>query len=171
MLRKYPWSPYVAGGISGAILALSVLLVKKFFGTSEAFVRFSAMVTKVIAPSKLDDYIYFFKHPPEVNWKVMFVTGMMIGSFLSAIVSGEFKVEFIPSLWRERIGENIPLRAITAFLGGVLIMIGARLAGGCPSGHGLSGVSTLSAGSFLTMMGFMGGGFLSANIIYRLLRR
>ncbi len=171
MLKKYPWSPYIGGGLSGILLALSVLWVHKFFGTSAAFVRLSAAVMKIIAPSKVDELIYFIKHPPKVDWKVMFVTGMFVGSLISSLISGSFSFRFLPALWEERLGPHYVMRALTAFVGGILIMIGARLAGGCPSGHGLSGMSTLSVGSMITMAGFIVGGIVSANIIYRVFGR
>ena len=58
-------------------------------------------------------------------------------------------------------------RAVGAFLGGIVAMFGARLAGGCPSGHGLSGLMQLSTSGLLAMAGFFGGGVLVANLVYK----
>ncbi len=170
MLRKYPWSPYLAGIAAGVLLALSVLVSGKYFGTSAAFVRLTAMILKVVNPDQLDK-IYFLKHPPEVDWKFMFVFGMFAGALVSALMSGVFEIRISPPLWEERLSLGNTARMVVAFVGGILVMVGARLAGGCPSGHGLSGISTLSAGSFLTMAGFMGGGILAAGILYKFFRR
>jgi uncharacterized membrane protein YedE/YeeE len=52
-------------------------------------------------------------------------------------------------------------------LGGIVAMIGARLADGCPSGHGLSGMMQLSLSSFFAMAMFFGFGILVANFIYK----
>jgi uncharacterized membrane protein YedE/YeeE len=57
-------------------------------------------------------------------------------------------------------------RAIFAFLGGIVAMIGARLADGCPSGHGLSGMMQLSVSSFVAMAMFFGFGALVAHFMY-----
>lgn len=73
-----------------------------------------------------------------VDWQFMLVIGIAIGAFISSIANGTFKIEFIPPLWKERFGNSIIKRAVFAFIGGILAMYGARLADGCPSGHGLS---------------------------------
>ena len=63
------------------------------------------------------------------------------------------------------------VRAIGAFLGGIVAMFGARLAGGCPSGHGLSGLMQLSISGFLAMAGFFGAGIVIAHLVYKSGRR
>ena len=52
-------------------------------------------------------------------------------------------------------------------LGGLVAMFGARLAGGCPSGHGMSGLMQLSISGFIAMAGFFGAGVLVAHMLYR----
>jgi uncharacterized membrane protein YedE/YeeE len=52
-------------------------------------------------------------------------------------------------------------------LGGIVAMMGARLADGCPSGHGLSGMMQLSVSAFVALAMFFGIGALVANLIYR----
>jgi uncharacterized membrane protein YedE/YeeE len=52
-------------------------------------------------------------------------------------------------------------------VGGVVAMIGARLADGCPSGHGLSGLMQLSLSGFSALAFFFGTGVLVANLVYR----
>jgi uncharacterized membrane protein YedE/YeeE len=58
-------------------------------------------------------------------------------------------------------------RAIFSFLGGIVAMVGARLADGCPSGHGLSGLMQLSVSGFVALAMFFGIGAIVANFIYR----
>jgi len=58
-------------------------------------------------------------------------------------------------------------RGAGAFLGGIVAMIGARLADGCPSGHGLSGMMQLSASSFVALALFFAAGALTAALVYR----
>jgi uncharacterized membrane protein YedE/YeeE len=55
---------------------------------------------------------------------------------------------------------------LAAFFGGVVAMVGARLADGCPSGHGLSGMMQLSASSFAALALFFGAGVITANLVY-----
>lgn len=54
-----------------------------------------------------------------------------------------------------------------AFAGGVLALFGARMADGCPSGHGLSGMMQLSVSAFVALAMFFGVGALVASLIYR----
>ena len=103
----------------------------------------------------------------KVDWQMMLVVGVMLGAFVSARLGKEFKSETVPEIWSEKFGNKWQVRAIGAFIGGFIAILGARLAGGCPSGHGLSGMMQLAASGLLAMMGFMGGGFAAANLIYR----
>jgi len=98
---------------------------------------------------------------------MMFVAGIVGGAFVSSLFGRQFRFESVPPIWRERFGSGVLLRASGAFLGGVVAMFGARLAGGCPSGHGLSGLMQLSISGFLAMAGFFGAGVLVANPVYR----
>jgi hypothetical protein len=58
------------------------------------------------------------------------------------------------------------VRAVGAFIGGAILLFGARLAGGCPSGHGLSGNMQLAVSGLLALVFFMAGGILAARLIY-----
>jgi uncharacterized membrane protein YedE/YeeE len=55
---------------------------------------------------------------------------------------------------------------VGAFIGGVILMFGARLAGGCPSGHGLSGNMQLAVSGLLALVFFIVGGMATARILY-----
>jgi len=52
-----------------------------------------------------------------------------------------------------------------AVLGGVAMVFGARLAGGCTSGHGISGMATFAVASFITVAAMFGGGIATAMIL------
>ncbi|NPA49401.1 MAG: YeeE/YedE family protein [Thermodesulfobacteria bacterium] len=167
------WSPYLGGFLTGVLLIVSVLVTQKFLGkpkylgTSTAYVRVAGLIEEKLSPaaSRLS---YYQKYVPRVDWKVSLVfVGVPLGALLAALKNGEFRPHLIPPRWKESFGERPALRALTAFLGGFLIVYGARLAGGCPSGHGLSGMSQLSLSGFLTVMGFFIGGIPLALILYR----
>ena len=70
-------------------------------------------------------------------------------------------------MWENRFGPSVKLRAVLAFTGGILVLFGARLAGGCPSGHGLSGMIQMSVSGYIALFSFFAGGIIVANIIYR----
>ena len=96
----------------------------------------------------------------------MVLVGILIGAFAASRIDGSFKAESTPPMWRERFGGKTSTRAIGAFLGGIVAMIGARMAGGCPSGHGLSGLMQMSVSGFIAMAGFFLGGIVIARLIY-----
>ncbi len=165
-LMREEWSPYLAGGLTGVLLALSVLVTGKFLGASTSFVRVAGMLEKLLWPQKVAQNAYFLKKAPVVEWQVMMVLGILVGAFVSSRLSGDFQVTFVPPLWEERFGFTPFRRAVVAFVGGCILLFGARLAGGCPSGHGISGVSQLSVSSMVAMMGFVVGGILVARALY-----
>jgi uncharacterized membrane protein YedE/YeeE len=109
---------------------------------------------------------YFEKFKPEVDWQVMLVLGVVIGAFASAIISGNFALEVTTPKWVGTFGDDVSLRLIVALIGGVVIGIGARWAGGCTSGHGISGTLQLALSSWIAAICFFAGGIAVAMIIY-----
>ena len=172
-ILKKSWSPYVAGALAGVLAIASVVISTKtlgspkYLGTSTTMVRVSGLVEKQIAPAHVENNEYFIKEKVKVDWQMMLVVGICVGAFIAAITSRQFKSETVPGIWAERFGTKWYVRAVGAFVGGFIAILGARLAGGCPSGHGLSGMMQLAASGLLAMMGFMAGGFAAANLIYR----
>ena len=127
---KRSWSPYLAGALSGLVLVLSVLVAGKYFGASTTFVRSAGLIEKIFAPERVAEMEYFIKATPTIDWQWMFVVGIFIGSFIAAISSGTFRWKAVPDMWENRFGSGTPLRALVAFVGGVIAMFGARLADG-----------------------------------------
>ena len=164
--KKY-LSPYLAGALSGLVLVLSVWVTGKFYGTSTTFVRAAGMVEKIFDATRVARMDYFIKEVPMIDWQWMFVIGIFIGSLIAAKTSGTFSWQAVPGMWQKRFGSSIGKRAVVAFIGGVIGMFGARLADGCPSGHGLSGSVQLAMSGFVSLICFFIGGALVARIIYK----
>ena len=161
------WSPYVAGALSGLVSAGSVWFVGKFLGASTTFVRTTGMLEQWAAPERVAQMPYFLKELPMIDWQWMMVLGIAIGSFIAAVSSGSFRIQAVPAMWERHVGSSIALRARAAFVGGVIAMFGARLADGCPSGHGLSGSLQLAVSGYVALACFFLGGLLMANWLYR----
>lgn len=161
------WSPYLAGSLSGLVTIGSVWIVGKYLGASTTFVRTTGMIEKVFSPERIASMPYFLKEEPIIDWQWMFVVGIAIGSFIAAICSGSFKLQAVPDMWKVNFGLSIVPRAIIAFFGGIIAMFGARLADGCPSGHGLSGSLQLSVSGFIAIACFFIGGLITANWLYK----
>ncbi|MGC9515867.1 YeeE/YedE thiosulfate transporter family protein [Methanocrinis sp.] len=165
-LKMDLWSPYLVGGGIGALNILAVLLSDRPIGCSTAYSRTSGIIERLFRGSKVRDKAYYRKFEPVVDWEVMLVAGIILGAFLSASLSGEFRAETVPALWRERFGPDPFLRIAAAFVGGALLGLGARWAGGCTSGHGISGTAQLAASSWLAVICFFVGGVATAMILF-----
>lgn len=124
------WSPYIAGALSGVVLILSVWITGKFFGASTTFVRSAGMVEKLFSAERVAAMEYFVKELPEIDWQWMFVIGILLGSFISAVTSGSFRLQAVPDMWERRFGPSRVKRAAVAFIGAAVAMFGARLADG-----------------------------------------
>ena len=160
------WSPYLAGGLSGLVIIVSVLWTGKFFGASTSFVRSVGMLENYFDPERVAQLDYFVRYLPKFDWQLLFVIGIFVGSLIASLSSNTFKWQGVPDMWAERFGTNPALRGIVAFIGGIIAMYGARLAGGCPSGHGLSGIIQLAVSGLIAMVFFFVGGIIMARLVY-----
>jgi len=88
------------------------------------------------------------------------------GALLSALLGGVFKFSAESSVWTASFGPSKTKRLIAAFLGGIIIMYGARLADGCTSGHGISGCLQLAVSGWLFFIVMFASGILTAKLLY-----
>ena len=82
---------------------------------------------------------------------------MMIGGFLSAMARGGIPASerAIPALWRANFGDAAWKRYVAAFAGGFVVLYGARLAGGCTSGHMMSGMMQTALSGYIFAAGVL----------------
>lgn len=157
------WSPYLCGALIGILAALTVLISDKPLGISTAYARISGMLGLVLAPGLTKRLDYFKDKKPIIEWEVMLLIGVMMGSFLAAWFGGTIHAKLLPDTWVQRFGaDSGTLRIVTAIIGGVLLAFGARTAGGCTSGHGISGTMQMSVGSWIALIFFFVGGMAVA---------
>lgn len=167
------WSPYVAGALVGVLAIISVYATTvwmgktNYLGASTTFVRAAGLLERTVLPERVAANEYFIKEKVRVDWQFMVVIGIFFGAWISSQTDRSFKIESVPPAWRERFGSSIGKRAAGAFFGGIVAMLGARMANGCPSGHGLSGMMQLSVSSFVALVMFFGAGVLVAGFFYR----
>jgi len=163
------WSPYLVGALIGVLSWLTFYFSSKKLGASSAYAVIAGFLGKLIAPRRVEKLAYFQKKEPKVNWGLMLFLGIIPGAFIAAWTGGELTGEWVPPMWEARFGEGtLLLRLLAAFAGGVLMAFGARLAGGCTSGHGISGTLQLSTGSWLAALCFFVGGIAVAMALYRM---
>lgn len=163
------WSPYLVGAMIGVLSMFTFYFSNKPIGASTAYARLAGLVGNAIAPEHTKSLPYFNRKQPKVGWEVVFVGGVVIGAFLAAWTGGELTGRWLPEMWQARFGEGShALRLVTAFLGGTLMAFGARLAGGCTSGHGISGTLQLSVGSWIAAICIFIGGIAVAIPLFHL---
>ena len=166
------WSPYLAGALVGVLAIISAwattawLGKTSYLGASTTFVRGAGVIERQVAPERVQANEYFSSTKIKVDWQFLLVLGIAAGAFIASSTDRSFKLESVPPAWKERFGPSVGKRAAGAFLGGIVAMVGARMADGCPSGHGLSGLMQLSVSGFTALGMFFATGVVVAALIY-----
>ena len=167
------WSPYLAGALVGLLAVVSVwattVMMGKtnYLGASTTFVRAAGLLERAMAPERVAANEYFTTSKVKVDWQFMLVGGIFLGALVSSVTDRSFKLESVPPVWAKRFGKSPIKRAVGAVLGGMVAMVGARMADGCPSGHGLSGMMQFSVSSLAALCLFFGVGIAVAAMVYR----
>jgi uncharacterized membrane protein YedE/YeeE len=160
------WTPYIAGIGIGILSWLTFLLSDKPLGCSTAYARTSGMVERAVRGNIVLEKPYYKKFAPEIDWEWMLVAGIILGAFISAVLSGEFAIILVPATFEQAFGSSVALRLFVALVGGILMGIGSRWAGGCTSGHGISGTLQLALSSWIAVVMFFIAGIATAFILF-----
>jgi uncharacterized membrane protein YedE/YeeE len=115
------------------------------------------------------------KYGDKTDWGIgygwMLVLGMFAGGLVAHKATGKRQPQAdkgsIPSMWRAQFGDSQNKRYGAAFVGGFMLLFGARLAGGCTSGHMSSGISQLAVSSIIFGILTFGTAILMAKFLYR----
>lgn len=170
-LTRKSWSPYAVGVGIGVLSWFAFATADHPLGVSTAFEHTAALGEKAVVPQAEQTNEYFAKKaeegkPPMIGWEWMVVLGVFVGALLSSWLSGDRSTGPVPAMWRERFGGSAPLRLAAAFLAGALMMFGARLAGGCTSGHGISGNLQLALSSVVFTATFFAAAIITSLALY-----
>ena len=167
-----PWPWYVAGPIIGLMVPIFLLLAGKVFGFSENLRHFCA------ACNVADVEFFRYDWKKAGGWNLTFLVGVVLGGFVGGnllanpepIVLAESTIEtmrgwgltdfsgFVPSEIFSWAALSNPMVIVVLAVGGFLVGFGARYAGGCTSGHAISGLADLQLASLLAVIGFFIGG-------------
>jgi uncharacterized protein len=167
------WSPYLAGALVGLLAIVSVYATTQwmgksnYLGTSTTFVRVAGMIERSVSPERVASNEYFTKEKVQLDWQFMLVLGIFFGALIASVSDKSFKLEGVPPTWKKSFGPSVRKRAAAAFLGGIVAIVGARMADGCPSGHGLSGMMQLSVSGLVALTMFFGVGVVVAALLYK----
>ncbi len=160
------WSAYLVGALIGLLSMATFYFSDKPLGVSTAYTRLAGMVSRLLSKSHTDALKLYQDKTPKVDWEVMLLVGIVFGAWLAAFSGGEWTGTWVPAMWSERFGDSVGLRQAVAFVGGAVMVFGARLAGGCTSGHGISGALQLSVGSWIALACFFVGGMVVARVMW-----
>lgn len=167
-LTDRAWSPYLAGALLGLLQIPAFLLIGTALGASSSFVTVGATLASFVDPA-IQEIDYAARHLAGAKnwWQVALVVGVALGAFLSARLSGSRRSGIAP-VWSRALGTSSPaVRLALAFIGGFLMLAGARIADGCTSGHGLSGLAQLAVGSLVAIAATFAGGIAMARLLRR----
>ncbi|MBI5915147.1 MAG: YeeE/YedE family protein [Bacteroidetes bacterium] len=177
-LIKQPWHWSVAGVLVGIMVPMLLILGNRHFGIS-ANLRH---VCAICLPGNISFFKYDWK---KEIWNLFFAVGIIIGGFLATqFLHSPEPVKIAPalasSLAESGINDYSELMPAQLFnwdnlltikglvflvFGGFLVGFGTRYAGGCTSGHSISGLANLQWPSLVATIAFMVGGFISSNLI------
>ena len=161
-------NPYLMGFLLGLVLLIAFYISGRGLGASGAMKSSIVALVDAVAPEHAADNAFFStklkgEKSPLKAWLVFEVIGVLLGGFVSGLVSKrlKFKLEHGPKI-------KPGSRVFWALMGGILFGVGAQLGRGCTSGAALSGMATLSSAGFVSMMAIFGTAFVAAFIFKRL---
>ena len=144
------WSPWISGALIGLMVPGLYLVVGRRFGVSSSLRHIGAMC----APNVKAEYIRMHNWRNH-TWSLIFVGGVIFGSLLATQFITSDPLPVLPD-------EASSLGGVVRLaFGGVLVGFGTRYAGGCTSGHTISGISNLNPASMVATAAFLAGGLIS----------
>ena len=169
MIKPRPYlNPYLAGIGLGLVLLSAFVIMGRGLGASGAFTSVVAAGVNSVAPTHAQSnglYREYLNTPsgnPLKEWLVYEIAGVLVGGFISGLLSGRIKrtVEKSP-------GFSTSGRMIYAFCGGLLLGLGSRVARGCTSGQALTGGALMSVGSWVFMIAVFVSAYAAAFLFRR----
>lgn len=145
ILQPWPW--WFSGILIGLTVPLLYILAGRSFGISTSLQQIGAVC---LPKSNLPYFQDFNKR--KGMWLLFFVIGIVIGGFVATQFLSAAPVEFLPASYLSAGG------AVRLLIGGFLIGFGARYAGGCTSGHAITGIANLNWPSLVATVFFFVGG-------------
>lgn len=168
LLGERAWSPYATGILIGLLQIPAFLLIETALGTSSSYVTIAAHVAALFDGSAAKmDYLARHMWGAKNLWQLAMVGGIVLGAFVSMKMSGARRRSISP-VWERAVGiTTLSGRAPMAFAGGFVMFLGARIADGCTTGHGISGIAQLAAGSMVAVTSMFVGAIAVAMMMKR----
>lgn len=169
MKKSKYMNPYIAGVLLGLVLLAANYFSGRGLGSSGAVKSVLISAVQTLTPSHAENAVFYKEYSahnksnPLKNWLVFQMLGVIVGAFVSGVVSKRltWKVEHSPGITSRK-------RLVFAIIGGILFGFGSQLGRGCTSGAALSGMAVMSLGGIITMFAIFGTGFAMAYFFRKL---
>jgi uncharacterized membrane protein YedE/YeeE len=159
------WPAWVAGGAIGLFAFAQRWLTDQPLGCSAAFGNVCARAGSRLPLFQGD------AHSRATDWKIWFLIGIFLGGLFASVSTGTWAVPtHFGALYEALMPQSTLGRIAWWLLGGVLIGMGARMAGGCTSGHTINGVAMGSPASIVASILFFSAALGTAQIAQFLLK-
>lgn len=160
LLSMRYWSPYYSGILIGLLQIPIFLTLNGSLGSSGAFNSVACSILNLFNSSESSSVTSQCFSLLKNWWQFAFVIGILIGAYLSSTLSGTRRQGFAPIWTKVANITSLRKRVGMAFVGGFVLLLGARISDGCTSGNGLSGMALLSVGSMIVITFMFVGGML-----------
>jgi hypothetical protein len=168
MTGRIDWTPYIAGIGIGVLSWLVFVIVAAPIGVTTAGSQVAGGVAGlVVGQEAVQANPYWARNPLHLDYGSLFLVGIFLGALASALIGKRFQIERVPPVWQERFGRSIGKRYAAAFIGGIITMYGARMAGGCTSGNGISQGLQLAVVGWAFLAAMFATGVITAHIAFR----
>ena len=144
------WSPWISGALIGLMVPALYLIVGRRFGISSSLRHIGAMC----APNAKAEYLRLHNWRDH-SWCLFFVGGIILGAFVATNLITSNPLPVLPEAASSVDG------VVRLGFGGALVGFGTRYAGGCTSGHTISGISNLNPASMVATASFFAGGLVT----------
>ena len=171
-MSRYPqpyWNPYACGVGLGLVLLVTFLVMGRGIGASGAMTSMVAVGVQTVSEDHAAASAFYAGYlgdgtvHPLKDWLVFEVLGVLIGGFLSGVLARRTKLKVEKGL-----GISVNKRLLYAFLGGIIMAFGTKLARGCTSGQALTGGAMMNVGSWVFMLALFAGAYAMAGTVKRL---
>lgn len=178
ILQPWPW--YIGGPLIAIIMLLLIYLGKSFGFSS----NFRTICAAMGAGKSCDFFAFNWK---TQKWNLLFLIGAILGGFIAAHLLSDHQIPAISEQTIQQLNdlgfasagkayspteifENLtPKNIVLLVVGGLLVGFGTRYAGGCTSGHAISGLSDLQISSLIAVIGFFIGGLIMTHLLFPLI--
>ena len=146
MKRRLPW------WLGGILMSLLLLFTFSVFGAdrpigASTYVPYYAGILFAMDP---DQYTYLQEIEKPGAWEGVMLLGVLVGGLVTSIfITKSFRLSIRPTAWKVYKNNSVKSRLVWSFVSGFFLIVGARLAGGCTSGHFLSGMSQTAFSSMI----------------------